>query len=248
MGGLFKTMPVTGVTWLVGVLALSGWWPFAGFFSKDEVITEVMHASPVAGWVLLVASLLTALYSFRATKLAFLGGFRGEGHSHESPWTMTAPLVVLAMLAASLGFTKGAFTQLMGHEVPTIDLTVVALALMAATVGTLAAFLVYQRANERVEWARERFPRAISVLVSGYRIDAIVDRAIVRPAGAIARWLAGFVDRRVVDGAAEGVGRGGMWLGKVAASLQTGETDIYVSLMGVGVVVLMGIALWMGRG
>lgn len=248
MGGLSSAMPVTTVTWFVGVLALAGWWPFSGFFSKDEIITEVMHVSPVAGWVLLFAALITALYAFRATKLAFFGRFRGEGHPHESPWTMTAPLVVLAMLAASLGFTNKAFAMLMGHELPAMDLAVAALSLMAATLGTVAAFLLYVRGAERIAWARERFPRTVSFVFDGYRVDSLVEIVIIRPLKAVASWFAAIVDARVIDGAAEGVGKGGMWLGKIAASVQTGETDIYVSLMGVGFVVLMGIALWIGRG
>ncbi|MEN6430684.1 MAG: NADH-quinone oxidoreductase subunit L [Coriobacteriales bacterium] len=248
MGGLAKSMPLTAVTWLVGALALSGWWPMAGFFSKDEVVAQVMHSSPAAGGVLLVASVLTAFYVFRATGLAFFGKYRGNAHVHESSWTMTVPLAVLAVLAATLGFTRGAFSTLMGHEVAEADVTVMVLALAAAAVGTFGALFVYSRGSERVDLARERFPRVIGVIGKGYGIDGLVDTCLVKPTLAVSAVLADPIDQRVIDGTVEGVGRGTVWLGRVMASLESGETDTYVSLLGVGFVVLMAIALWMGRG
>jgi NADH:ubiquinone oxidoreductase subunit 5 (subunit L)/multisubunit Na+/H+ antiporter MnhA subunit len=88
MGGLFSKMPVTGVTWLVGAGALAGLPPLAGFFSKDEILHDVIGAGPLWAAILFGASLMTAFYVARTTRLAFFDSYRGAGHPHEGGWSM----------------------------------------------------------------------------------------------------------------------------------------------------------------
>ncbi len=105
MGGLRKAMPVTFWTFAVGAAALAGVPPFAGFWSKDEIIATAWRTGHYALWaVALVTAVLTAFYMMRALMLAFFGEYRGSAHLHESPRVMTGPLVALAGLSGVVGF------------------------------------------------------------------------------------------------------------------------------------------------
>src|SRR5690606_302 len=108
MGGLKKYLPTTFMTFLVGTLAISGIPPFAGFFSKDEILASAFASNKIVWAVALFASLLTAFYMFRLFFLTFSGKTRahteGKHAIHESPSSMTVPLIVLAVLSAVGGF------------------------------------------------------------------------------------------------------------------------------------------------
>ncbi|HEX8350978.1 MAG TPA: NADH-quinone oxidoreductase subunit L, partial [Hymenobacter sp.] len=108
MGGLRKALPITFITFLVGCLAIAGIPPFAGFFSKDEILSHVYEHNKLMWAIGLFTSFLTAFYMFRLLFLTFFGEFRGteeqKHHLHESPATMTLPLIILAVLAAVGGF------------------------------------------------------------------------------------------------------------------------------------------------
>ena len=107
MGGLRKNMPVTFWTFLIGSLALVGIPPFAGFFSKDEIIATAFHTHHYAIWlVALATAFVTALYMTRAIVLTFAGDYRGAGHPHESPPAMTGPMALLAALSVGAGFRR----------------------------------------------------------------------------------------------------------------------------------------------
>ena len=107
MGGFKKFMPITYATFLVGTLAISGIPPFSGFFSKDEILWQAYLNSPVL-WILgIIAAVCTAFYMWRVLTLTFYGTTRFEEktvHPHESPRTMTVPLIVLAVFSALGGF------------------------------------------------------------------------------------------------------------------------------------------------
>ena len=104
MGGLWRAMPITAVTFTIGAASLAGLVPFSGFFSKEEVLITVLDERGFAFFVpTFAAALLSALYMARVTFLVFFGASRGEGEAHESPWLMTAPLILLAPLALALG-------------------------------------------------------------------------------------------------------------------------------------------------
>ena len=165
MGALRKLMPITAAAFIVGWLAIAGVPPFAGFWSKDEILAFAYDESP-ALWVLgLVTALLTAFYMSRQVFLVFFGEARwndplpGEDpeeareeiHPHESPWTMTLPLVVLAGLAAVAGFINLPFTddsQVFEHwlepvvEVGEAHLSLSGGAQWALAVGSVVAGLI----------------------------------------------------------------------------------------------------------
>ena len=244
MGGLGRVMRVTAATWVVGVLALAGVPPLAGFFSKDAILHEVWLASPVAGVVLFAASALTAFYAARATRLALAGAYRGDGHPHESPAVMTAPLVVLAVLAAALGAGSGwFFHELGGHG--GVDAVVAVVSTLIAIGAGLAGWRLAtpEAPADRVPGVPARMWSAAS---AAYGIDGLVMRAI-GPILAGAEGLAEGFDRRVVDGAVNGVGQLARRVGKWSTALQSGEASLYAAYVGFGAVLLVSLALWLGQ-
>ena len=108
MGGLRDKLPITFVTMLIGTIAISGLPPFAGFFSKDEILAHAFQHNKVFWTIGVFGALLTAFYMFRMMFLTFWGSFRGTteqaNHLHESPVSMTFPLIVLAILSILGGF------------------------------------------------------------------------------------------------------------------------------------------------
>ena len=108
MGGLRKYMPVTHITFLIACLAISGIWPFSGFFSKDEILTAYFRFSPVMGWIMTGIAAMTAFYMFRLYYGIFWGTENKTLHAahtpHEAPLTMTFPLLFLAAVTCVAGF------------------------------------------------------------------------------------------------------------------------------------------------
>ena len=102
MGGLRKYMPITHITFLIACLAIAGIPPFSGFFSKDEILTACFQYSPVMGWIMALIAGMTAFYMFRLYYCIFWGKENKELHAHhvphESPLTMTFPLMFLALV------------------------------------------------------------------------------------------------------------------------------------------------------
>ncbi|MCD6309980.1 MAG: NADH-quinone oxidoreductase subunit L [Candidatus Eremiobacteraeota bacterium] len=107
MGGLGRKMPVTGLTFLVGTLAISGIPPFSGFFSKDEILATIssLPQHPLLIIIAFLVVFMTAYYMFRAYYLTFCGEYRGKNAPHESPYVMTLPLIILGLFTAVIGFT-----------------------------------------------------------------------------------------------------------------------------------------------
>ncbi len=243
MGGLRKAMPVTAVAWTIGIVALTGLPPLAGFFSKDAIVDSVLSAAPAAGVALLLASACTALYAFRATRLAFAGTFRGAGHPHESPMTMTLPLAVLAVLAAGLGAAQGWFAHIFGGHAELalpVALTSTVIAIVFALVGWKVG--VPQQADGP---AAGTAPWWLYVR-SGYGVDGLVMRFASWTERSASVAVARF-DRAVVDGAVMSVPKAVRALGRVVNDMQTGEGPLYASLTAVGALLLVAIALWVGR-
>ncbi len=112
MGGLWRKMPITGWTFLVACLAISGIFPFAGFWSKDMIFAAAAATGHTALLVLGVGvAFLTAFYMFRAFFMTFTGSEPAQAHPHESPANMTIPLIVLAVLSAVAGFAGAPFVR-----------------------------------------------------------------------------------------------------------------------------------------
>lgn len=215
MGGLIRKMPITGWTWIIGSAALAGIPPLAGFWSKDEILLTAYYANPTLFWIGVVAAAMTAFYITRATWLTFFGAPRDAeryAQVQESPRVMTVPLVILAVLAATVGFLGapplGApFAQLVHFgEVHHLEMTsVVTWGVTAAWVlGVLVALAIYAGG-----WiSRQRIISGLrpvyTLLKNRYYIDDAYDYLFVKGSIGLA-YVVGWLDRVVVDGIVNGV-------------------------------------------
>ena len=261
MGALRKVMPITAAAFIVGWLAIAGVPPFAGFWSKDEILAFAYDESP-ALWVLgLFTALLTAFYMSRQVFLVFFGEARwndplpGEDpeepreeiHPHESPWTMTLPLIVLAGLAAVAGFINLPFTddsQVFEHwmepvvEVGEAHLSLSGGAQWALAVGSVVAGLI----GIALAWAiylRKRIrPVEPEILAHAWYIDETIARTVDGPGEAAFEGTATF-DRVVIDGAVNGTGSLIRGLGERLRVVQSGYVRSYALAVALGAVALM---------
>jgi NADH-quinone oxidoreductase subunit L len=250
MGGLAKKMPVTHGTFLVAALAIAGIVPFAGFFSKDEILAAALTGGhPIIFAVTLAVASLTALYIFRIYFVTFWGPARSHHveHAHEAPKVMLVPLVVLAALSAVAGFVPmGSFVRIGEAHEHGINIAIALTASVMALVGIGAAWFVYAGPEERaVRWAT-LFGRAYLVAKRKFLIDEVylfVTRNI------LFRFVAGPVawfDRHIVDGGVNLTA----WLtrttGAVLRYLQTGQVQTY-GMWFVGGVLFVLLILWAAR-
>jgi NADH-quinone oxidoreductase subunit L len=261
MGGLIRTMPITGITFMIGALALSGLPPLAGFFAKDQILEVANHTGHE--WVYVLGTLgavLSALYIGRLVFLTFLSSARSEEaeHSHESPPVMTVPLLVLAVGAAAAGLLnpgpEGPFARWLEPIVGAVPhgsrgLPVGALGVLAAllTAGTLLiAWLVY--ASGKVDWLalRTRLQPLPRLFLNGWYVDNAYSALLVTPGKAAAAFTAYVVDARGIDGIVNGIGGATRRLAGVGRQIQTGFVRSYALALfigAVGIFVYVGIRL-----
>ncbi len=264
LGGLVRTMPVTAWTFAVGGLALAGIPPFAGFWSKEEVLGSLLAHQPVLAVALLLASFLTAVYIGRLFLLVFLGRPRladdARARGHESPWVMTVPLLVLATASLVSGFFGAGFLgQRLQHflsigaagaEAQGTPVWFTALAITVGFAGLAAAWLGYGRSPERAGDAlgfdiqlRETLGRAYGVVERAYLVNEFYGRTVVGPLVAAGRFLWSGVDGRVIDRAVDGLARVIPGLGGLVRRVQSGEVRDYLAAVALGVILLVALAL-----
>jgi len=225
MGGLRKKMPITFWTFLIGGFALSGF-PLvtAGFWSKDEILADAWaHGHTIVFWMLAIAALLTAFYTMRQITLTFLGEPRTEAakHAHETPWTMTLPLVILAFFSLTYGwvgipddflnrnfgprnwFHDWVASTLPEHvAAPQFGFMPLVTSLTVAIGGLLIGWLVYRKFEAGQEDPLKKLLGPFyKVLQNKYYFDEIYDVIFVKPAIWISEtfsylWL----DRKLIDG------------------------------------------------
>jgi NADH-quinone oxidoreductase subunit L len=241
MGGLLKRMPATGWTFIIGALALTGIFPWAGFWSKDEILAEAWYSYSHEGafglaanwdlviWLLLtLAALLTAFYTGRQIFLTFAGKPRTEAakHAPESTRSMVWPLVILAVFATFLGlagmpwanqffFLLGEEAEMAGQHLHHGDFNwlIAGISTAVAVLGWFVAWLIYGRKPLAVpvDPLEKPLGRVYTLLKNKYYIDEIYQMFIVNPSIGLARACAIF-DQRVVDAIVNTVGAFGRWL------------------------------------
>ncbi len=232
MGGLRKHMPITSITMLLGCLALAGIVPFSGFFSKGEILSVAFEAGTINPiylifWIFgVVTAFLTAFYAFRLWFMTFHGEYRGHEHPHESPRTMTVPLMILGaftLISGLSAYAMGGFGNLIfvdnttaEYQLPLLGVSITdyaleALSLGVALLGIALAWVVYVRKSIPAE----RFTSSPSgafvhkMLSNRYWIDNVYDAFGAKVYVGVAKGMDWF-DRRVVDGIVNAVGRGGI--------------------------------------
>jgi NADH-quinone oxidoreductase subunit L len=265
MGGLRKKIPLTFWTMLIGALSMVGMIPFAGFWAKDEIIGATFLQGYYVVWaVAMVTVLLTAIYMGRLMFLTFWGESRADAevqhHIHESPPTMTVPLVLLAIPAALLGVTVGwppeggwihSFLDPVFFDVESEHFAWVGeggllmlLSLATVVAGLLIAHHFYVRQTDLPGRLADRFPLAYEASVHKLYQDEIY---AVAPIGATVRlsgWLWTFFDTKVIDGSVNGLARLWGWAGDTLRPLQTGRVQNYAFSIFAGMLVLVVVIAW----
>lgn len=246
MGGLRRQMPVTTVAWIIGVGALVGIPPLAGFFSKDLIFDVVWRAQPAAAVALFVAAVATGFYCGRSTRLAFFGERRGEGQAHESPLSMLVPLGVLAAITLVAGFLgTWLFVRLSEHP----ESLALPISVVAVTLGLAGAVVgwVLEKGVDADEALEARLGIAWKASDRAFGFDGLVTSVIVKPASALARIVWGVIDRYFIDGTVEGSAFVARWLGGVVTSWQSGDAQWYGAAIVFGVLAMLAASIWVGR-
>ncbi len=250
MGGLRHKMPSTWRTFMIGAAALAGIPPLAGFFAKDAVFLGAMQSNLLLYAIALVTAVLTGVYSFRALFLTFHGEPRDQAlysHAHESPFVMTVPLWILAILSIFGGVINLPFLLTLekwlepavgAHPEPsrTLELAAITLSFLVAIIGFLIAYARYLNDEP---WARRlsaRFGFLQPALAHNWYVDDFYCSYIVLPIRRVSTWLANVVDQQVIDGAVNGVGRVTGQLGGAVRKLENGAIPTYALSILIGAV------------
>jgi NADH-quinone oxidoreductase subunit L len=241
MGGLRKYTPVTFITLMCAGIAIAGIPPFAGFFSKDEILAAAYVRAPWMYWLGVFTAGLTAFYVFRALFLAFFGEYRGHHHPHESPPSMTVPLIVLALLSAGGGFINVPrwLEPMFPAKAEAGNEWLMWVSASAGVIGIAIAYVCYV--------ARPGLADAFTESLSGLArlFDRIYNAFIVVPVVNISRvFLWHGVDAGLIDGIVNGFGTRSRGVGRILRLLQSGNIRSYAAWVVLGsVAVLLAIGL-----
>lgn len=250
MGGLKKAMPVTFITMLISSLAISGIFPLAGFWSKDEILMTAFNNN-ITLWVIgSVASVMTAFYMFRLMYLTFFKDFRGseeqKHHLHESPALITFPLIVLAILAAVGGlislpgnswlnnYLMPLFGEKAGeaHHLGTNEYVLMAVATIGALLGIAIAYAKYIRQSQVPE-PDEKITGLTKVLYNKYYVDEIYDVLFVKPIHAMSRFFRDTLET-ALSGFVYGWGKAANAIGNSGKAVQNGSIGYYLFVFVIG--------------
>ena len=263
MGGLRKKMPITFWTMLMGVIAIAGIPPWAGFFSKDAILYEAFQHGVLGRslyFVGLVTALLTSFYMFRLLYLTFFGESRAvehDHHPHESPWSMLTPLVVLAVLSFIGGWIGierfGNFLSPVTGPIidpalepggKSLDIALSVIAVAIAAIAWLFARLYYGRKSERPGQIVAAVPGVYSLLVHKYWIDELYSNTIVKPLTLASRYILGWLgEGAIVRGSAWLLAGVATLLGELVRRWQSGNLRSYSAWLAAGAAVLLVFAI-----
>ena len=259
MGGLWKKLPITFWTMTAAVLAIAGFFPFAGFFSKDAILYAafVQGANGRALWFIgLVTAMLTSFYMFRLWYLAFMGKPRGEtGEHHATPWSMLGPLVILALLSIGGGWISGAWMgvgrfgaflapavgEKTGETINAhLELMLSIAAVAVALVGWLAADLLYRQKSARPAQLAAIFPGSYKLLDHKYYVDEIYGATVVKPLMGFSTYFLGWVvDKALLGGTAWLLGGIATFAGALLQRWQSGNIRSYAAWLAAGAAALL---------
>lgn len=250
MGGLKKYMPITFWTMMISTLAISGIFPFAGFWSKDEILLTAFHENKVLWIIGSIASIMTAFYMFRLMYLTFFKEFRGTSkqkhHLHESPILITVPLIILAFLAAVGGlislpgnswlnhYLAPLFTKT--HEAHHLDGTAYALmgiATVGALLGIFIAYFKYIKKSE-VPSQDSDIKGVAKVLYNKYYVDEAYNASIVNPIYKLSHFFRKYIEN-AVSGFVFSLGKITNSIGNQGKIIQNGNIGLYLFAFVLGV-------------
>jgi NADH-quinone oxidoreductase subunit L len=255
MGGLKKAMPITFWTMLIASLAISGIFPLAGFWSKDEILMTAFHASPTLWVVGSVASIMTAFYMFRLIYLTFFNSFRGtdeqKHHLHESPSLITVPLIILAILSFFGGiislpghswlneFLSPIFSKV-SHEAHTLGSTeymLMAIATIGALIGIGIAYKKYLKDNT-VPGEDAEITGVSKVLYNKYYVDEVYDAIIVQPINALSNFFRDQVEK-ILSAMIFGLGKATYELAGHGRKFNNGSIGFFLFAFVIGIIAIL---------
>jgi NADH-quinone oxidoreductase subunit L len=265
MGGLKKQLPITFFTFLIGTVAIAGIPPFAGFFSKDEILAKAFEHSPLIWGMAVLGAMMTSFYMFRLLFVTFLGSFRGTksqaDHLHESPLLMTIPLMVLAVLSTIGGFFNvpevlgGSawlghfFHPVVNHlrQVPahaahlshSTEYLLMGLSVAAALISIAIAYVVFV--------SKKTIPNHDGVydsvlqkwFANKYYVDELYEGLVTKPLNLFSTALHRFVEVSGIDAFVNFIGQAVILKGKYVRYFQSGYTGVYLLSMVTGVIILI---------
>jgi NADH-quinone oxidoreductase subunit L len=265
MGGLRKKLPITFITFLIGTLAISGIPPFAGFFSKDEILAAAYAHSPLFWGLGLLGAMFTTFYMFRLVFLTFFGTFRGSEeqahHLHESPLAMTIPLMLLAVLSTFGGFLglpevlagggshwlNGFFSKIIipygAHHAAHLD-HATEWVLMAASVAVavfmiIIAWVVYGVKKQVPSRNESDFSAPHKILYHKYFVDELYDILFVKPLYFLSQLTHKIMETKLIDGIVNGFGQVISASSNSLRYIQNGSVSFYLFLMVIGAALLL---------
>ena len=268
MGGLKKQMPITHITFLLACLAIAGIPPFSGFFSKDEILTAAFNKNPLYYFIGVAGALMTAFYMFRLYTLTFLGKFRGtqkqEQHVHESPWQMTFPLIVLAVLSVLGGligipevFAENAHS--LEHFLAPIFAASTKLAnqphlaasqeymmMGGSTLAIILMILFTINSYKKYQDSLKESKGLSKLLENKWFIDELYNTIIINPLNALANFFKNIVEKNGIDGFVNGVGKVVGYSSRQLRLVQSGQVGNYILIMVLAMVVFF--LIWFNDG
>ena len=247
MGGLYKKMPITTWTFVIGALALSGIPPLSGFWSKDEILLGAFSSGHIGLYILgSLVAFMTAFYMFRLIFVAFFGENSGGEQAHEAPATMTVPLIILAVLAVFSGFVG---SPLMGnafahyitypgaeHHMPNVTIMIVS-SLLAVS-GIFLAWAIYQKKWLDYELLKVKMGGLYQLLYNQYYIDEFYGWLIKHFVDGTAKIMEWF-DLQVINGLVNGIAWLTGYLGISLRYTEDGQVQSYAIYMYAGIVILL---------
>jgi len=251
MGGLAKKIPITFAVLCCAWVAIAGVPPFAGFYSKDEILLAAHHHHPWMYWVGVVTAGMTAFYVSRAMFLTFFGRPRGHHHPHESPFIMWGPLAVLALLSLA-----GGWYFKVPHYLETLfplaegahDSTLVYISVAAGAIGIGLAWLMYVASPGIPDSIASALGPIYRLVFNKYYVDEVYDAAVIKPMVSASRgFLWKIMDAGVIDGIVNGAATVSRTIGGVLRLAQSGSIRSYATWVTLGCVALL-VALGMVAG
>jgi len=222
MGGLHKKMKITSITFLIASLSISGIFPLSGFWSKDEIFAVAFDGGHYVFLIVgVMAAFMTAFYMFRLWFLTFTGKPRDQhayDHAHESPYNMTVPLMILAVLAVCAGwwgipwlhsgYGSFVFFEHVHHADPQVWLMLGSFIIASCGIGL--AYLMYYKRSISYEAMGDRFKEIYTLLYNKYYFDELYMATIINPVYSLMEKAFRF-DQVIIDGAVNGAGKLTLW-------------------------------------
>ena len=246
MGNLRKYLPITHITFLIACLAIAGIPPFSGFFSKDEILVAAMNHHLIYFWIEWTVAGLTAFYMFRLYFGIFWANDKKYEHAHESPFSMTLPLILLAIATIFVGFIP--FNELVTSDGGLLHIQMhwdIALASIAiGLVGIIIAFIFYKKKNDWSNKMEKSFGSFYTYALNKFYFDElyifVTKKIIFKRIATPMAWL----DRNVINASVDGIATATNYCSDKIKGMQSGQVQDYLTAMLVSIIVLVFIVIY----